>query len=251
MVLSFCNFCDWLVHLVFVEATFCGMSRLTAARLVVDREFSREGASMRVRKMVVAAGVIALAAAGCGSAKSSGAQPGEVTPTSTKQGRTVQAIKECLECETQSGLTATVPYEFEYDGKKTTTALAVTAVSVEKAAITDLKGFNLDADEKATDPYYVTMKYRNTGKSAVSPYPFATGVSAKTSGGTNLRFFLDRPKDFPKCDEGDLPETLAPGAEYTGCGVYGAPAGQDVANVLYSAKVDSYTREIEVSWSVG
>jgi hypothetical protein len=206
---------------------------------------------MHVGKMVVAAGVITLAVAGCGSAKSSGAQTSEVAPTSAKQGLTVQTIKECLECETQSDLTATVPYEFEYDGQKTTTTLAVTAVSVEKGAIADLKDFKLDTEEKASDPYYVTMKYRNIGKTAVSPYQFATGISAKTSGGNSLRFFLDRPSDFAKCDEGDLPETLAPGAEYTGCGVYGAPAGQDVANVVYRAQADSSKKEIKVTWGVG
>jgi hypothetical protein len=69
-----------------------------------------------------------------------------------------------------------VPYEFEYDGQKTTTTLAVTAVSVEKGAIADLKDFKLDTEEKASDPYYVTMKYRNIGKTADLTLSCAPGV---------------------------------------------------------------------------
>ncbi|MEV4318040.1 hypothetical protein [Actinocrispum sp. NPDC049592] len=86
MGLSFCNFRDWLVQGPFGGSHI--LRHVLGHHGVADREFSTEGASMRVRKMVVATGLLALAAVGCGSAKSSGAQTGEAAAAPGKQGRT-------------------------------------------------------------------------------------------------------------------------------------------------------------------
>jgi hypothetical protein len=203
---------------------------------------------MRVRKMVMAAGVIALAVAGCGSAVT--ASPSGGAP-STKQGPAGPKIAECVGCATQSGSTATVPYPTEFRSELTT-KLEVTVVAVEKGAIGDLKDVRLDDPKnKDLDPYYLKMKFRNVGDKATDPQTIFAHISIRSSDDSDLNG-LGYHDDFAKCAT-NSPASLAPGVEYTECAIYVAPPGQKVAKVVYYDAVGPSTDQqtIGITWNVG
>jgi hypothetical protein len=194
----------------------------------------------------MAAGVIALVVAGCSSkGASSGAPTGAPPPTSKKDGPTGLKLEDCSGCATSSGATATVPYEIEIGSKETTT-LEVTAVSVEKGALADLQGFELDAEAKAAEPYYVRTKFHNVGDKATRTGALFTTIVALNGGGDQLHA-QQRPGEFAKC-EGDPAGTLAPGAEYNECLIFMAPSGQDLTEVGFLAF--GGTEVVNVTWKV-
>jgi hypothetical protein len=205
---------------------------------------------LRVRKMAMAAGVIALVVAGCGSTAagtSSGGPTGQ-PPAAAKEGPTGLKIKECQGCAGSAGSTATVPYASETaSGSKENTTLEVTAISVEKGTLADLKDFELDAEAKAAEPYYVKTKFRNAGDKPVGSGTLFTTILALNAPGDQLAT-QQRPGDFAKC-QGDATGTLAPGAEYNDCQIFMAPAGKTVTEVGYLAY--GGTEIVNVTWTLG
>jgi hypothetical protein len=129
---------------------------------------------MSHRKTIIAACAAVLALAGCASEKAGAASPstslpespvvassssseeappppagaGDLTPTGT-----TLAV----------GETATVMYETKSLSKEGT-KLAVTAVSVKAGSIDDLADFDLDAQSKVSDPFYVTVSFRMSAR---------------------------------------------------------------------------------------
>jgi hypothetical protein len=212
-------------------------------------------------KIVSVTGVVVLALAGCQStvagqaggtpvetstsaadkpssaAKTTSSPPaapagdGELTPTGTKLAL---------------GQAATVQYETESLSKETV-KLAVTAVSVKKGAIADLKNFNLDAQTKVSEPYYVTMSFRNNGPKPMKPGGIFGLINAHNAAGDKLGR-LSLIGEFKKCD-GTVQDTLAVGASYTDCGVYVAPPGQGVTEVEFSFYLES--KKTAVTWQNG
>jgi hypothetical protein len=144
------------------------------------------------------------------------------------------------------GQTATVEYETKSLAKQTT-RLAITAKAVRKGAIADLKDFNLDAQTKVSEPFYVTMTFKNVGSRPMEPGGIFGLINAHNTDGDELNR-LSLLGDFKKC-EGTPPKTLKVGASYTECDVYIAPAGQDVGKVVFGHFVD--TTETEITWKVG
>lgn len=141
------------------------------------------------------------------------------------------------------GQTATVKYAVK-DLSKETTRLNVTAVSVKKGAIKDLKDFNLDAQTKVSDPFYITMTFRNAGPREMEPGGIFGLVRAHNTAGDELNR-LSLIGTFKPCD-GDVPKTLAVGASYTECEVYIAPAGQEIGNVNFWFYLED--QRTEITW---
>src|ERR1044072_8328082 len=137
---------------------------------------------MSNRKIVLAAcAVAALALAGCSNSvqgepadvavKEKPAEPAaESSPAPTsptpdaKGGGSLTPTGTTLKV----GQTATVEYEVKSLAKETT-KLAITAKAVRKGAIADLKDFNLDAQTKVSEPFYVTMTFKNIGSRPMEP----------------------------------------------------------------------------------
>jgi hypothetical protein len=215
---------------------------------------------MSHRKIAIVACAAALALAGCGNSvqgepadaaantkaaepaaestpaapapkpKSGGGGDGKLTPTGTTL---------------QVGQAATVEYETK-SLSKTTTKLSITTKSVKKGAISDLSGFNLDAQTKVSDPYYVTVSFKNVGGKPMEPGGIFGLINAHNLNGDELNR-LSLLGEFKPC-EGTPPKTLAVGASYTECDVYIAPAGQHVGKVVFSHFVD--LDETEITWTV-
>lgn len=213
---------------------------------------------MSHRKIVLAVSAVcaALALAGCGSSVSgepAGAgqeKPAEPvaasTPAPTSAGKDAGGGGGKLTptgTTLKVGQTATVEYETKSLAKDTT-RLAITAKSVRKGAIADLKDFNLDAQTKVSEPFYVTMTFRNVGKRPMEPGGIFGLVNANNTDGDELNR-LSLIGEFKPC-EGTPPKILKVGASYTECDVYVAPAGQDVGKVVFGHFVG--TEETEITW---
>ncbi|MEV4316117.1 hypothetical protein [Actinocrispum sp. NPDC049592] len=144
------------------------------------------------------------------------------------------------------GQPATVNYETE-SGSKETTKLTVTNVSVKKGAISDMKNFNLDAQTKTSEPYYVTMSFKNAGPKPMKPGGIFGLIEVHNAAGDELGK-LNLIGTFKLC-EGDVPETLAVGESYNDCNVYLAPPGQSAVDVEFSFYVD--LKKTEITWKQG
>lgn len=214
---------------------------------------------MRHRKIVLVVCAAALALAGCGSGSVQGepaqapvkpAQPAAESapapPTSAKPagrgGKKLTPTGTTLKV----GQTATVLYETK-DLAKATTHLAITAKSVKKGSIDDMKGFDLDAQTKVSQPFYVTVTFKNVGPKPMEPGGIFGLINAHNNAGDELNT-LSLLGDFPPC-EGTTPKSLAVGASYTQCDIYVAPAGQNVGKVVFGHFVGS--EETEITWKVG
>ncbi|HEV7651722.1 MAG TPA: hypothetical protein VGP26_26510 [Actinophytocola sp.] len=217
---------------------------------------------MSHRKIVLVACAAALALAGCGNsvqgspadvaAQEKPAEPAAAStpaPTSATPGGGSRGGGGKLTptgTTLKVGQTATVEYETK-NLAKATTRLAITAKSVRKGAIADLKGFNLDAQTKVSEPFYVTMTFKNVGPRPMEPGGIFGLVNAHNTDGDELNR-LSLLGEFTPC-EGTPPKTLKVGAAYTECDVYVAPAGQDVGKVVFGHFID--TTETEITWKVG
>lgn len=210
---------------------------------------------MSHRKTVIAACAAVLALAGCGSKEA-----GAPTPATTTPGSSVAASGSASEAPPAGdgdltptgttlavGETATVLYETK-SLSKDGTKLAVTAESVTAGSIDDLAGFNLDAQTKVSDPFYVTVTFTNTGPLPMEPGGIFGVISAHNTDGDELNR-LSLIGDFPPC-QGEVPDSLAVGASYTDCGVFIAPAGQDVGTVVLAYYFGDADRT-EITWTVG
>ena len=206
---------------------------------------------MQYSKIIAVAGIASLALAGCGSELKGQAS----APTTTAAPSTASSAPAApaggdtgltpTGTTLTSGQKATVQYPIK-DLSKETTKLEVTA-SAKKGAISDLKNFDLDAQTKVSDPYYVTMTFHNTGSKAMEPKGIFGLVDAENSDGDKLSR-INLIGDFKRC-EGTPPDSLAPGASFTECDVYVAPAGQVVDKVVFSFYVD--LDKTEITWKVG
>lgn len=94
-----------------------------------------------------------------------------------------------------------------------------TALKIEKGSIDDFKNIDLDAAQKSSTPYYVTVKIENTGKEI---------PLGDTEGDPDLKFaaFDDRGQeqgsitfigDFPRCEDTDAPKPFTQGKSYQSC----------------------------------
>jgi hypothetical protein len=97
-----------------------------------------------------------------------------------------------------------------------------TAVKIEKGSIDDFKNISLDAEQKASTPYYVTVKIENTGKEI---------PLGDQEGDPDLKFGAvdDRGQeqgsitfigDFERCVDTDAPKPFTRGKSYESCLAY-------------------------------
>ena len=97
-----------------------------------------------------------------------------------------------------------------------------TAVKIEKGSIDDFKNISLDEDQKASTPYYVTVKIENTGEEI---------PLGDMEGDPDLKFGAvdDRGQeqgsitfigDFERCVDTDAPKPFTKGKSYESCLAY-------------------------------
>jgi hypothetical protein len=209
------------------------------------------------RKTVIAACAALLALAGCGSEKAGTATPStslSESPVAVSSSASAEAPPAGEGDLTPTGTTlavgetATVMYETKSLSDEGT-KLAVTAVSVKAGSIEDLADFDLDAQSKVSDPFYVAVSFKNVGPLPMDPGGIFGLITAHNTAGDELNR-LSLIGEFAPCQGDDVPEDLAVGAAYTDCGVYLAPTGQDISKVMFSFYFGDADRT-EVTWTAG
>ncbi|HEX6651183.1 MAG TPA: hypothetical protein VF072_00450 [Thermoleophilaceae bacterium] len=100
--------------------------------------------------------------------------------------------------------------------------VAVTAEKIEKGSIDDFKNIDLDEDQKASTPYYVTVKIENTGKEI--PLGDQEGDPDIKFGAIDDRG-QEQPSitfigNFDRCEDTDAPKPFAKGKSYESCLTY-------------------------------
>jgi len=211
---------------------------------------------MSHRKTIIAACAAVLALAGCGTETAGAAAPGTSVPKSTvatSSSTSAEATPASDGGLTPSGTklavgeTATVMYETK-SLSKDGTQLAVTVTSVKAGSIGDLADFDLDAQSKVSDPFYVTVNFKNVGPLPMEPGGIFGVIDAHNTSGDELNR-LSLIGDFAPC-QGDVPDNLAVGADYTDCEVYLAPTGQDISDVVLGFYFGDADRT-EITWTAG
>ena len=94
-----------------------------------------------------------------------------------------------------------------------------TAEKIEKGSMDDFKNISLDADQKNSTPYYVTVKIANTGKEI--PLGDQQGDPDLKFGAIDDRG-QEQPSitfigDFERCTDADAPKPFAKGKSYESC----------------------------------
>jgi len=209
---------------------------------------------MSHRKTIIAVCAAVLAIAGCASETAGASSPSTSLPkkpVATSSSTSSEAPPVSDGGLTPSGTTlavgetATVMYETK-SLSKDGTKLAVTAVSVKAGSIDDLADFDLDAQSKVSDPFYVTVSFQNVGPLPMEPGGIFGVINAQNTAGDELNR-LSLIGEFKPC-QGDVPDNLAVGASYTDCEVYLAPAGQDVSKVVLGFYFGDADRT-EITWT--
>lgn len=212
---------------------------------------------MSHRKTVIAACAALLVLAGCASEKAGAAAPSTSLPESPvaeSSSASEEAPPAGGDGLTPTGTTlavgetATVMYETKTLSKEGT-KLAVTVTSVKAGAIADLADFDLDAQSKVSDPFYVAVSFQNVGPLPMEPGGIFGVISAHNTAGDELNR-LSLIGDFAPCEGAVPPKTLDVGASYADCGVYLAPTGQNISKVTLAFYFGDQDRT-EITWTAG
>lgn len=142
------------------------------------------------------------------------------------------------------GQMAKVGYSY---GAGATTGPYELTVTVRKGSISDLSDFDLDAQSKLGVPFYVTEVVKNVGKAAGKVSGWGGALTVKNAAGDEIDS-ITLLGDFPTC-QGNPPDTLAPGKQFTECDVYIAPSGQSVASVAYQNYDNTTMDQTTVTWT--
>jgi len=122
--------------------------------------------------------------------------------------------------------------------------LKVSVVSIEKGTIADFRNIDLNAEQKKSVPYYVTVKVTalQNARPAAKDDP-AIAFSAVDDRGQEQGSitFLGT---FERCDETSAPKPFTSGKSYTACFTYLMPGGGSIQKVEWNngpAKADAVT----------
>ncbi len=99
-------------------------------------------------------------------------------------------------------------------------------ITITEGRISDLAGFNLDAQSKQAQPFYVSYEIVNQASRPLETAGFGGRLLAYNAAGDQASR-IGLIGDFPKCD-GNPPDSLAPAASAKGCEVFLVPNGQRV-----------------------
>jgi hypothetical protein len=123
-----------------------------------------------------------------------------------------------------------------------------TAEKIEKGSIDDFKNVDLDDQQKASTPYYVTVKIENTGREI---------PLGNTQGDPDLKFGAldDRGQEqgsitfigsFDRCEDTDAPKPFAKGKSYESCLTYLVGGDGSITQVTWKGS-DKYILK-PVAW---
>ncbi len=213
----------------------------------------RPGAGSVFAVVIVSVLTAGLAACGSGSSSSSQAaapaaatEAGSTAPAAGSTASAVAAGNGFTPDGTKLtfGQMARVGYSY---GTGATTGPYQLTVTVKKGSISDLSDFDLDAQTKLGVPFYITEVVKNVGKAAGKVSGWGGALTVENAAGDDLDS-ITLLGDFPTC-QGNPPDTLAPGKQFTECDVYIAPAGQSVASVAFQNYDNTTLDQTTVTWT--
>jgi hypothetical protein len=113
--------------------------------------------------------------------------------------------------------------------------LQVTVDSIKKGSLKDFNGIQLNSNEKASTPYYATVRITNVGPTSFNtssndPAISVEGVDDTGNTDTSVTCF----GTFPPCPDADTPNPLRAGQSFQTCLTYLVPGG--ITKVAYTAR---------------
>ncbi|MDP9294218.1 MAG: hypothetical protein M3O90_07340 [Actinomycetota bacterium] len=131
------------------------------------------------------------------------------------------------------------------NGKKTYKIDAV-VLKIEKGTLDDFKNVKLDAKDKKSTPYYVTVRLTSPGGEIPvkddDPDIRFDGIDDRGQEQGNVTFF----GTFDRCDDKEAPAPFVKGKSYESCLTYLVPGGGSIDEVRWSGS-DAYLSK-PVSW---
>ena len=113
--------------------------------------------------------------------------------------------------------------------------MQVTVVSIAKGSIAkDFTNIDLNAKEKASTPYYVTLKIKALGHSlhtdSTHPSISFNALDDRGQEQGSVTFF----GTFQRCDDPEMPKPFTDGRSYTACMTYLVPGGGSIKSVTWA-----------------
>ena len=108
---------------------------------------------------------------------------------------------------------------------------------IKKVSASDLKGVNLDAEQKEATPYFATIEITNPGKALPKDDDPGVRFEAVDDRGQehNNVIFIG---DFEACNTADPPQPFGNGKKYETCHVYLIPGGGTLEGVAWSSGIE-------------
>jgi hypothetical protein len=130
---------------------------------------------------------------------------------------------------------------------KKTYKLDVAVLKIEKGSIDDFKSIDLDAAQKASTPYYVSVSVSNPSAEVPvegdDPDIRFDGIDDRGQEQGSLTFI----GTFDRCDDTEAPTPFANGQSYKSCLTYLIPGGGSIEQVNWSGS-DEYVLK-PVTWN--
>jgi hypothetical protein len=113
--------------------------------------------------------------------------------------------------------------------------MQVTVVSIEKGSIEkDFSNVDLNAKDKASTPYYVTLKIKALGSNlhtdSTHPSISFNAIDDRGQEQGSVTFF----GTFERCDDPEMPKPFTAGKSYTACMTYLVPGGGSIKSVTWT-----------------
>ena len=128
---------------------------------------------------------------------------------------------------------------------KKTYKLDAAVLEIEKGSIDDLEDVNLDAAQKKSTPYYVTVRVTNPGGAVPvkdDPDVRFDGIDDRGQEQPSVTFI----GTFERCEDKDAPKPFTKGKSYESCLTYLVPGGGSIQEVGWSGS-DEYAAK-PVTW---
>jgi hypothetical protein len=128
-----------------------------------------------------------------------------------------------------------------------TARVEVTPTQVEQGDIADFKGVRLDAKAKRSTPYYVTVSYKNVGKTTLASPSLSLNLWARSGAGRRAPKLTVVGGAPGPCENGDPPPSWKPGATLVDCSVFLLPKGEAPVSIEWRGAPDRKPAK----WAVG
>jgi hypothetical protein len=130
---------------------------------------------------------------------------------------------------------------------KKTYKLDVTVLKIETGSIDDFKNVELDAEQKKSTPFYVSVRVSNPGAEVPvksdDPDIRFDAIDDRGQEQGSVTFF----GTFERCDDTDAPDPFTSGKSYESCLTYLIPGGGSIQQVNWSG-ADEYVLK-PVTWN--